>query len=144
MINFYNILLIVLSFIFLSSCTEKIIYSGKIINFDKEIYNNFISKEDLEKNFGIPSYIDPIEKKYFYYTEKKINQNFFKNKISERKLLVFKFNTDEKIISINEYNLNDQNEINLINEKTPDQIIERGLIEKIFGGVGKGPSTTQP
>ena len=136
--------MIILSFIFLSSCEERISYSGKINKFESKIYNNFLSKKEVEENLGIPSYIDPIEKKYFYFTEKKVTKNFFENKITERKLLVFKFNSNELIISFNEYNLNDQKEIDLIKEKTSDQILEKGLIEKIFGGVGKAPNTITP
>ena len=85
---------------------------------------------------GNPSFIDPIENKYFYYSEKKIFKNFFDKQIVSRKLLVFEFNLEEKIESINIYNLEDEKDIAIVKEKTKNNLIERGLIEKIFGGVG--------
>ena len=81
--------------------------------------------------------IDPIESKYFYYSEKKIYKNFFNKKIDDRKLLVFGFNSEEKIKSIDLYNLEDEKDIAIVKEKTKNNLIERGLIEKMFGGVGK-------
>ena len=119
------------------SCTEQTIYSGKIIdqaNIDYSIINN---KNQLINELGKPSYIDPIENKYFYYSEKKIYKNFFDKKTISRILLVFEFNLDEKIKSIDVYNLEDENVIAIVKEKTQNNVIERGLIEKIFGGVGK-------
>ena len=86
---------------------------------------------------GNPSYIDPIESKYFYYSEKKIYKNFFDKKTISRILLVFEFNLEEKIKSIDVYNLEDEKDIAIVKEKTKNNLIERGLIEKIFGGVGK-------
>ena len=37
--------------------------------------------------------------------------------------------------------LEDQNQINLIKDQTPGELIKQGLLEKIFGGVGKAPLT---
>ena len=45
--------------------------------------------------------------------------------------------SEEKIKSIDVYNLEDEKDIAIVKEKTKNNLIERGLIEKIFGGVGK-------
>ena len=107
------------------SCTEQTIYSGKIINQSNIDYSIIKDKNQLINELGNPSYIDPIENKYFYYSEKKIYKNFFDKKIVSRVLLVF------------EFNLEDEKKIAIVKEKTKNNLIERGLIEKIFGGVGK-------
>ena len=140
--NFLKNIYILLLFLFFISCAEKSTYTGKIINFENKLYSNYKYKEEVLKNLGIPSFIDPIEKKYFYFSEKKISKNFFDNKITERKLIVFQFNSEELIISLNEFNLDDANEINLIKEKTSDEIIKKGLLERVFGGVGAVPRQT--
>ena len=54
----------------ITSCSEKTIYSGKIINQENLDNINFKNKETLILKFGHPSYIDPIENKYFYFTQK--------------------------------------------------------------------------
>ena len=53
------------------SCSQpKLTYSGKIIN-HKNLNNlNISNKDNLVNIFGQPSFIDPIENKYFYYSEK--------------------------------------------------------------------------
>ena len=130
--------LIVLMFFFLG-CTENISYSGKILNEEPINYKNLSTKQDIIKNLGNPSYIDPIEKKYYYFTEKFINKNFFDNRLDNRKLIVFNFNIDESINSIDEYDLNDQKNTKIISETTPNNLIKQGWVENIFGGVGKVP-----
>jgi len=124
--------------IFAYNCTtDQTIYSGKIINNSNIDYSNIKDKNQLINELGKPNFIDPIENKYFYYSEKKIYKNFFDKKIVSRILLVFEFNLEEKIEFINLYDLEDEKDIAIINEKTKNDLTERGLIEKIFGGVGK-------
>jgi len=122
--------------LFAYSCTEQTIYSGKIINQANIDYSIIKDKNQLINELGNPSFIDPIENKYFYYSEKKIYKNFFDKKIVSRLLLVFEFNLEEKIKSIDVYNLEDEKDVVIVKEKTKNNFIERGLIEKIFGGVG--------
>ena len=133
--------LFILLFLFFG-CTEKISHSGKILKGDLVNYNSFNTKQDIIENLGFPSYIDPIEKKYYYFTEKTVKKNFFDSKLDNRKLIVFNFNIDESINSIEEYDLSDQQKMKIISETTQNNLLEKGLIENIFGGIGKGPSTT--
>ena len=132
-----KLLLTIIYVLFAFSCTEKTIYSGKIINQANIDYSIIKNKNQLINELGNPSFIDPIENKYFYYSEKKIYRNFFDKKTVSRILLVFEFNLEEKIKSLNLYNLENEKEIAIVKEKTKNNLIERGLIEKIFGGVGR-------
>ena len=124
----------------MTSCTEKISYSGKMFNLNENIYNLNTKKETISY-LGYPNYIDPIEKKYFYYSEKKISKNFFNNKIIDRKLIVIHFNSNDTIKSIDEYDLGSQNQIKLVEDQTTSEIFKQGLLEKVFGGIGKEPIT---
>ena len=90
----------------------------------------------MYENIGQPSFIDPIENKYFYYNEKRIIKNFFSDNIVERNLAIFEFDINEKIISTKIYNLDDQKDIELIKQQTSSQIIKEGLLEQVFGGIG--------
>ena len=142
--SFKKLLLTIFCVLFIFNCTEKTIYTGKIINQDSLENFNINDKNQMTKQLGSPSFIDPVENKYFYYSEKKIYKNFFDNKIINRTLLVFEFNLDETIKSINIYDLDDEKDITIVKDKTQNNLIERGLIEKIFGGVGTAqqlPST---
>ena len=124
----------------LTNCTEKTSYSGKVFKKNEDIYK-LTTKDEIITILGLPNYIDPIEKKYIYYSEKKISKNFYNNKTVERILIVFHFNSDNTIKLINEYNLDNQMDIKLVEDQTSNEIIKQGLLEKVFGGVGKGPVT---
>ena len=144
MFIFFRLLLILMIFILFVSCNEKILYSGKIFNEENFDFSKLKNKEEVVDKLGNPNFIDPIEKKYYYFSEKKYVKNFFKQKISNRIVVVFIFNENETIKSLSQYNLNDEQDVKNIKESTPNELIKRGLIQKIFGGIGNTvPSTTQ-
>ena len=45
---------------------------------------------------------------------------------------------------LKDYQLNDEKDIKYIKEITNNDIVERGLLEKLFGGVGKKPLNDTP
>ena len=126
------------------SCTDpKLTYSGKIIN-QKNLNNlNISNKINLVKNLGEPSFIDPIENKYFYYSEKTKEENFFSKKKEYSYIFVFEFDQNENVIGKKVLNLNELQTTKINKMRTSNEIIKRGFIEKIFGGVGtqKVPNT---
>ena len=122
--------------ILITSCSEKTIYSGKIINQENLDNINFKNKETLILKFGHPSYIDPIENKYFYFTQKSTKNNPVNNKIEYSYIFVFTLDERDQIIYSKAYDINNKDEINLVSEQTSNSIIKRGLLERIFGGVG--------
>ena len=60
----YRAFLLIIIFFFISNCTDKTIYSGKILNQDNFTNINFSNQKNLIKNFGYPSFIDPFNNKY--------------------------------------------------------------------------------
>ena len=144
MFIFFRLLLILMIFILFVSCKEKILYSGKILNEENFYFSKLKNKEEVIDKLGVPNFIDPIEKKYYYFSEKKYVKNFFKQKIINRIMVVFIFNENETIKLISQYDLNDEQDVKNIKETTPNELIKRGLLRKIFGGVGHSvPSTSQ-
>ena len=123
-------------FFFIYSCTNKTIYSGKILNQDNFTNLNFSNQKNLINNFGYPSYIDPINNKYFYYAEMEEKESAFKKKLNYSVVFVFEFDEDNKIKNSKVYDLNKKDDFSVINEITENEIVKRGLLEKIFGGVG--------
>jgi len=122
--------------IFSFSCNNQTIYSGKILNQEDLNSINFENKNKLVKKFGFPSYVDPVENKFFYYSEKSQKKSIFKNEIYYSYLFIFSFDKNDKIINSSVYNLKNKKELELVKEQTENQIVRRGLLEKIFGGVG--------
>ena len=118
------------------SCVETKSYSGKLFleNFK---YDSLLNKTQVTLKLGQPNFIDPIENKYYYYFEKRINKNIFDSRIEKRTMIVFNFEENENVQSFNQYNLNQEQQINIVKDKTKNNLIDRGIIEKIFGGIGK-------
>ena len=133
---FFKSLILLIAILNTLSCVEKKSFSGSL-NLDSINFEKILNKNELINLLGKPNYIDPIDNKYYYFSEKSLEKNFFEKSIKSRTIIIFKFNEDDKIVSKNYYSLNDEKELNIIKDTTKDNIIKRGLIEKLFGGVGK-------
>ena len=132
----YKFLAYIFIFLFLANCSEKISYSGKLLN-QEELKNiNFKNKENLINQLGYPSYIDPVENKFYYFSEKSSKKSIFNKEIKYSYVFVFQMDNNDKIIESKAYDTKNIKSIKFSNDKTSNDIIQRGLLEKIFGGVG--------
>tara|TARA_B100001057_G_C22118198_1_gene669743 strand:- start:72 stop:437 length:366 start_codon:yes stop_codon:yes gene_type:complete len=111
-------------------------YSGKILNQEKFQDINFVNKKKLINKLGYPSYIDPIENKFFYFSEKSEKKSIFQKEIKYSFVFVFKIDENDEITETKVFNTKDIKNIKFSNDKTSNEIVKRGLLEKIFGGVG--------
>ena len=142
--KFLKSCIIILISIYIFGCVEKTTYSGKIIA-DSDLTNlKIVNKTDLLIKFGEPSYIDNIQNKYFYFTEKSKKKNFYNNKVIYSYLFVFELDQYDNIIQTDSINLLEQDIAKYNKIDTPNNIIDRGLIEKIFGGVGPNQIGNSP
>ena len=130
--------LVIYIFIFfiLANCSNKITYSGKIINQDELKNVNFENKNKLISKLGYPSYIDPIENKFFYFSELSEKKSILKKEINYSYVFVFTIDEYDQIVESKVYNTKQIQKIKFSDDKTSNQIIKRGLLEKVFGGVG--------
>ena len=130
--------LVIYIFIFfiLANCSNKITYSGKIINQDELKNVNFENKNKLISKLGYPSYIDPIENKFFYFSELSEKKSILKKEIKYSYVFVFTIDEYDQIVESKVYNTKQIQKIKFSDDKTSNQIIKRGLLEKVFGGVG--------
>ncbi len=132
-----NKLIIYISILFiLANCSNKITYSGKILNEETLKDINFKNKEKLISKLGNPSYVDEIQNKFFYYTETSEKKSIFNKNIKYSYVFVFKIDEKENITETKVYNIKNINNIKIANEKTSNEIVQRGILEKVFGGVG--------
>ena len=128
---------------YIFGCVEKTTYSGKIITKD-DLDLNILNKNELINKFGAPSYIDNLSNKYFYFTEKKKESNFYNKKIEYSYLFVFEINDNDKIVNSESINLLKNKNHKYRKIQTNNDIIKRGLLETIFGGVGANPLPNSP
>ena len=123
-------------FFILANCSNKTTYSGKILNQDQFQDINFANKEKLFSKLGTPSYIDPIENKLFYFSEKTEKKSIFKKEVKYSYVFVFTLDKKGKVIESKVFDTNNIKNIKFSKDKTSNEIVKRGLLEKIFGGVG--------
>ena len=133
---FLKIIIFLLYSFFLFGCTENILYSGKIINNNLD-YKNIINKNQLIDKLGEPNYVDLIDNKYYYFSEKTVSKNFFNEKIKSRDMIVYNFDSNNNVVSVDSFNLNDEKKISVNKDKTLNNLSQKGIIERVFGGVGK-------
>jgi len=123
-------------FFILANCSNKVTYSGKILNQDELQNINFENKEKLISKLGYPSYIDPIENKFFYFSELSKKKSIRKKEIKYSYVFVFKLDEYDQIINSKVYDIKEFQKVKFSQDKTSSEIVKRGLLEKIFGGVG--------
>ena len=121
------------------SCSEKITYTGLIIN-ENINYSEINNKNDLLKLLGQPNYIDPMENNFYYFSEKNVSKNSLTKKTVDRLILVYYFDEENNIVNTKKLNLDDEKTINISENRIKNDLIKKGLIEKIFGGVSAQPS----
>jgi len=123
-------------FFILANCSNNTTYSGKILKKEQLEDINFVNKEKLISKLGYPSYIDPIENKFFYFAEKSEKKSIFKKDIEYSYVFVFNIDNEGLITKTKVYNTKEIKNINFSKDKTSNEIVKRGLLERIFGGVG--------
>ena len=131
-----KIFLYICIFFILANCSNKTTYSGKILNNEELEEINFTNKERLINKLGNPSYIDPIENKFFYFSEKSEKKSIFNKEVKYSYVFVFKIDENDQIINSQVFNIKDIKNVKLSKDKTTNEVVRRGLLEKIFGGVG--------
>ena len=89
------------------SCTEKVTYTGLIID-EKIDYSKINNKDDLLELLGEPNYIDPIENNFYYFSEKNISKNNLTKNTIDRLILVYYFDDKDNIINTKKLNLDDE------------------------------------
>ena len=130
-------LLIYIGILFIiANCSNKITNSGKILNDETLNDINFSNKSKLINKLGNPSYIDETQNKLFYFSETSEKNSIFKKKIKYSYVFVFKIDDNEQIIETKVYNIKNIKNIKIVDQKTSNEIVQRGLLEKVFGGVG--------
>ena len=125
--------------ILITSCNDKITYTGLIVNENID-YNEINNKNELLKLLGQPNYIDPIENNFYYFSEKNISKNRLTKKTVDRLILVYYFDDENNVINAKKLNLDDEKNIDISENRIKNDLIKKGLIEKIFGGVSAPPS----
>ena len=134
--HLYKLLLIILIF-FCFSCSSNIQKVG-VVNNDKfnSSFEN-LKKDEVIKTLGAPSSIDPIDNSLIYFSEVRKEKNIFNKKIISRNVYILKFDENNYFSKIEFYSYDNENKLKISKKTTDTDIIKTGVLERIFGGVGR-------
>ena len=142
-INIKNTFLFFLIIFFIISCNSTNIKKYGIIDINKFSINfDGMSKDQVVNTIGYPGTNDTINNSVIYYSQTTKEKNLFNNNIVSRDIFIVNFDKDDIFLDINHYILEDNQKLKIVKSETGYQIMDTGIIERIFGGVGK--RTTLP
>ena len=96
-----------------------------------------LKKDEVIKTLGAPSSIDPIDNSLIYFSEVRKEKNIFNKKIISRNVYILKFDENNYFSKIEFYSYDNENKLKISKKTTDTDIIKTGVLERIFGGVGR-------
>lgn len=125
----------------LSACSSDVFitHTGNMPSEEKiSMVFNGQTKNDVLEVLGSPSNVVSLDKDTWIYMSSEIKQvAFFAPKEVNRELLVIKFDTENRVASIEKLNKKHGEKVEITEEQTPNQEQEQGFFRKYFGGVGQ-------
>jgi outer membrane protein assembly factor BamE (lipoprotein component of BamABCDE complex) len=136
-----NFLCYIFLLITASSCVSRVDKMGYMFELsDHDILQEGItSKERVLKIMGSPTLISDFDSEvWIYYSEDVKNFLFFKPEVTERNVLVIKFNDAEIVKEMKRINFSDEvKKLNFVSNYTTVDSHKTGFFKSIFSNVGQ-------
>ena len=96
------------------------------------------NRRKVARLIGSPSSISTFESKTWYYISKRSEHlAFFEEKVLDQQVVAIDFDDSGTISDVRRYKLDDARKIVLVGRITPTKGRELGLLEQIFGNIGR-------
>ena len=96
------------------------------------------NRRNVARLIGSPSSISTFESKTWYYISKRSEHlAFFDEKVLDQQVVAIDFDDNGMISDMRRYKLDDARNIVMVGRITPTRGREMGLLEQIFGNVGR-------
>ena len=93
---------------------------------------------DVASLFGTPTILPLSGDASWYYVGAEVRRfAFYRPEILERQVVVIRFDENDIVTGMEFYTLEDGQEIALIEEKTPSRGRDIGILQEIFGNIGR-------
>ena len=140
-VNFYFFSISYFTFlILLTSCTARIDTRGNLPNPDMlaNIEVGQVNKREVLELIGSPSTTEPFQGESWYYiSEKTETKAFFEPKITNRKVVIIRFNKRGLVKEIKTIGLKEARNIKMVERVTPTAGEEMNIIRQLLGNVGR-------
>lgn len=101
----------------------------------------FDTKDSILAKYGEPSMIGVFDRDAWYYLYATDNARaFFRPKTQTRQVIAIRFEEDGTVKDINDYALDDGEQIRMVSRETPTRGKELNFWEQLLGNVGALPS----
>ena len=95
------------------------------------------SKASVEETIGRAADTGTFDSDAWYYVETVVKDFlFFAPEVTERRVMEFEFDSNDTLVAINEYGLEDGRVINLQTRVTPTDGRRTGVLQRLFGNIG--------
>ena len=95
-------------------------------------------REDVRTILGAPSVVSTFDESIWYYVGRRTSQYaFFKRNVIEQQVLIVRFDGDGPVRKISRLDKSDGREVELVERETPSAGCELGLLEQLFGNIGR-------
>jgi len=130
----------------LSACESRLDTRGNLLDPELvvEITPGEQTRDEVAAILGSPSSITPFGSDTWYYISQRTETfAFFAPKVTERKILVVKFDKDGKVAKVNTVGLEAGQVINPIQRKTMTHGNKMTVIEQLVGNLGRFKEASQ-
>ncbi|WDI30649.1 outer membrane protein assembly factor BamE [Hyphococcus flavus] len=139
-----RLLLIALFPLTLQACVSVRSAHGYILESDQETLDaepGFDTKDSILAKYGEPSMIGTFDRDAWYYLYSRTQARaFFTPETTVRQVVAIKFNDESTVESIENYTLDDGDDIKLASRVTPTRGRTLNFWEQLLGNVGTLPS----
>jgi outer membrane protein assembly factor BamE (lipoprotein component of BamABCDE complex) len=96
------------------------------------------AREDVRTVLGAPSVVSTFDENIWYYIGRRTTQYaFFKRNVLEQQVLIVRFAPEGPVNRISRLEKSDGREVELVERETPSAGRELGLLEQLFGNIGR-------
>lgn len=95
-------------------------------------------REDVRTVLGAPSVVSTFDENIWYYIGRRTTQYaFFERNVVEQQVLIVHFTPEGPVDRISRLDKSDGREVELVERETPSAGRQLGLLEQLFGNVGR-------
>lgn len=95
-------------------------------------------REDVRTVLGAPSVVSTFDENIWYYIGRRTTQYaFFERDVIEQQVLIVHFTPEGPVDRISRLEKSDGREVELVERETPSAGRQLGLLEQLFGNVGR-------
>jgi outer membrane protein assembly factor BamE (lipoprotein component of BamABCDE complex) len=94
------------------------------------------TRETVRARLGNPSTTGVFEDTWYYISATREDFAYFRPKITARRIIAVDFDETGRVSNVDEYDVEDGNQIRLVGRETPTRGREVSLLEQVFGSIG--------